>query len=274
MPSNTNRPPRRGPMGGGRGMSVPGEKAKDFKGAVKRLLKELNKFKILMLLSIILAIFSAVLTILAPDKLSELTDEISSGLTVNTDNLQELVNITTENLNEERLKEIIPQILDINIDQNTLNYILSNENISQQDKLEFQEAITDMSNIAGILKIDNNAISFSNNYVDNIMLMNSRADELEKIRLYLEELRANINSKNNSLESIPSILPIDSRYAVISRPYQAGSVISKGVGFETIAGTLIRATAPGTVNDISYDKNTGFPLKRMYHPVIIRRRFQ
>ena len=43
MPSNTNRPPRRGPMGGGRGMSVPGEKAKDFKGAVKRLLKELNK---------------------------------------------------------------------------------------------------------------------------------------------------------------------------------------------------------------------------------------
>ncbi len=147
MPSNTNRPPRRGPMGGGRGMSVPGEKAKDFKGAVKRLLKELNKFKILMLLSIILAIFSAVLTILAPDKLSELTDEISSGLTVNTDNLQELVNITTENLNEERLKEIIPQILDINIDQNTLNYILSNENISQQDKLEFQEAITDMSNM-------------------------------------------------------------------------------------------------------------------------------
>ena len=45
MPSNTNRPPRRGPMGGGRGMSVPGEKAKDFKGAVKRLLKELNKFR-------------------------------------------------------------------------------------------------------------------------------------------------------------------------------------------------------------------------------------
>ena len=124
--------------------------------------------------------------------------------------------------------------------------------------------ITDMSNIAGILKIDNNAISFSNNYVDNIMLMNSRADELEKIRLYLEELRANINSKNNSLESIPSILPIDSRYAVISRPYQDGSIISKGIGFETIAGTLIRAAASGTVNDVSYDKDSGFTIT-IYH---------
>ncbi|MDO6994668.1 peptidoglycan DD-metalloendopeptidase family protein [Brachyspira innocens] len=120
--------------------------------------------------------------------------------------------------------------------------------------------MTDMSNIASILKIDNDTMSFSNDYVDNIMLMNSRADELEKIRLYLEELRANINSKNNSLESIPSILPIDSRYAVISRPYQDGSIISKGIGFETIAGTLIRAAASGTVNDVAYDKDSGFTI--------------
>ncbi|ADG72020.1 M23 family metallopeptidase [Brachyspira murdochii] len=124
--------------------------------------------------------------------------------------------------------------------------------------------MTDMSNIASILKIDNDTMSFSNNYADNILLMNSRADELEKIRLYLEELKANINSKNNSLESIPSILPIDSRYAVISRPYQEGSIISKGVGFETIAGTLIRAAASGTVNDVSYDKDSGFTIT-IYH---------
>ena len=43
------RPPRRGPMHGPGGMGAPGEKAKDFKGAVKRLFKELNKFKILIL---------------------------------------------------------------------------------------------------------------------------------------------------------------------------------------------------------------------------------
>ena len=149
---------------------------------------------------------------------------------------------------------------------------------SYQDKLReinsfediFNSVVTndyyreDMSNMAKKLNIENANIDFRTNYADNILLLNSRSEELEKIKGYLDELRANITSKNNSLEPIPSILPIDSRYAVISRPYQAGSVISKGVGFETIAGTLIRATASGTVNDISYDKNTGFTIT-IYH---------
>lgn len=122
----------------------------------------------------------------------------------------------------------------------------------------------DMSNIAALLKAETNSLDFSTNYIDNILLINSRANELEKLKVYLDELKANITSKNNSLETIPSILPIDSRYAVISRPYQDGSIISRGIGFETIAGTLIRATASGTVNDVSYDKDTGFTIT-IYH---------
>lgn len=122
----------------------------------------------------------------------------------------------------------------------------------------------DMSNIASLLKVESNNMNLATNYADNILLMNLRAEELEKLKMYLDELRANITSKNNALEPIPSILPIDSRYAVISRPYQEGSIISKGIGFETIAGTLIRATASGTVNDVSYDKDTGFTIT-IYH---------
>ena len=122
----------------------------------------------------------------------------------------------------------------------------------------------DMSNIASLIKAETNNINLATNYADNILLMNLRAEELEKLKLYLDELKANITSKNNALEPIPSILPIDSRYAVISRPYQEGSIVSKGIGFETIAGTLIRATASGTVNDVSYDKDTGFTIT-IYH---------
>ncbi|PTY41279.1 M23 family metallopeptidase [Brachyspira hampsonii] len=122
----------------------------------------------------------------------------------------------------------------------------------------------DMSNIASLMKVDTNSINLSANYADNILLMNSRSEELEKLKVYLDELKANITSKNNALEPIPSILPIDSRYAVISRPYQKGSIVSRGIGFETIAGTLIRATASGTVNDISYNKDTGFTIT-IYH---------
>ena len=79
MANNQSRPPRRGPMGPGMGPGV-GEKAKDFKLAVKRLVKELGKFKILIIIALILAIAGAVLSISAPDRLSKLTDEIQAGI--------------------------------------------------------------------------------------------------------------------------------------------------------------------------------------------------
>ena len=69
-------------MGPGRGPGMgAGEKAKDFKSAIKRLFGELKGFRKLIIVALILAIFSAVLSISAPNKLSELTNKISEGLT-------------------------------------------------------------------------------------------------------------------------------------------------------------------------------------------------
>ena len=68
------------------------EKAKDFKGSIKRLLKELSDFKILIIISLILAALGSILSILSPNQLSNLTDEISKGLIVNTKNLEILSN--------------------------------------------------------------------------------------------------------------------------------------------------------------------------------------
>lgn len=70
------RSSRMGPGGG----PAPAEKAKDFKSAIKRLFKELNIFKIAIIISFILAILSSILSIMAPNKLADLTDEISKGL--------------------------------------------------------------------------------------------------------------------------------------------------------------------------------------------------
>ena len=70
-----------GPMGRG----VP-EKAKDFKASMKRLFSELRSFKVLIILSLILAIGGAVLSIMAPDRLKDLTNEIQTGISVKTDN--------------------------------------------------------------------------------------------------------------------------------------------------------------------------------------------
>ena len=78
MSNNELRPPRRGPMG--RGPGVPGEKAKDFKGAVRRLISELKTYKMFIIIALILAVAGSVLSIIAPNRLSSLTDEISTGL--------------------------------------------------------------------------------------------------------------------------------------------------------------------------------------------------
>ena len=71
-----NRPPRRH----GPGSVV--EKPKNFKRAVKRLVKSLSRFKILIVISLFLAMLGSILSIMAPNKLSNLTDEISTGLMV------------------------------------------------------------------------------------------------------------------------------------------------------------------------------------------------
>ena len=88
-----------------------GEKAKDFKSAIKRLFKELKGFKILIIVAIILAILSAVLSIVAPDQLSNLTDEISAGL--------------RGNMNMKNIKHITLLLLGLYIGSAIFNYIQS-----------------------------------------------------------------------------------------------------------------------------------------------------
>ena len=67
----------RGPMGKGANST---DKAKDFKGAMKRLFSELKIFKGLISISFILAILGAGISIVSPNILSKLTDEINKGL--------------------------------------------------------------------------------------------------------------------------------------------------------------------------------------------------
>ena len=68
-------------MPGPRGrMQNPADKAKDFKGAIKRLFDELDKYKIAIVIALVLAMLGAIIGITAPNILSKLTDEISKGL--------------------------------------------------------------------------------------------------------------------------------------------------------------------------------------------------
>ena len=115
------------------------EKAKDFKKSIKRTLKELKPFKILVIISLILSALSSILSLFAPDKLKELTDTITEGLVVNQENIKEL--------NEQIAKNFqngIPQ--EITIDNTTISII------DQQQYIEKTKNLTKDTNVNELYK--------------------------------------------------------------------------------------------------------------------------
>ena len=159
MPSN-NRP-RRGPGMG----PAPAEKANDFKGAIKRLFTELKAFHILIVIALILAALSSVLSIVAPNKLSSLTDTISEGLVINTKNFQEINTKITENLTEDNFKTVLPNILAPNISEQATIKIMTSPNFSQEEKASYQNLLQSLATEEGKA----NMISSLNNLPENIL---------------------------------------------------------------------------------------------------------
>ena len=114
------------------------EKPENFALSIKKLVKSLSSFKILISVAVILAALSSILSLVAPNKLSDLTDEISRGITINTTNMKELENDLTSNVSE------IGSILGINLDENTI-YKVNTSNISNDDKYLFNDTIKKIS---------------------------------------------------------------------------------------------------------------------------------
>lgn len=76
--SQSERGPSRphGPMGGMRG----GEKAKDFKGTIHKLLAYMGNYKLAIIVVVVLAIGSTIFTVLGPKVLGQATTALSEGL--------------------------------------------------------------------------------------------------------------------------------------------------------------------------------------------------
>lgn len=91
------------------------EKSRDFSGSMKRLIKGLNNWKIIMYIALILAMISAILALISPNKLSTLTDEITIGI--------------KPNINEDVIKDI-----------------MQDPKISQKDKQELNKLMDDYKN--------------------------------------------------------------------------------------------------------------------------------
>ena len=145
----SSSPKNHGPMKGA-------EKPKDFIGSIKKLIYSLKDFRVLIFIAIILAALSSILSLISPNKLSDLTDEISKGITINTDNMKSLEEDLTSNISN------ISNILDIKID-NDIIYKINSSDISEEDKMLFNSTLENISNDK------ENSIKYLNMLPDSIL---------------------------------------------------------------------------------------------------------
>ena len=78
-----------GGPGGRRGQDV---KVKNFGKAIKRMLTEMKAFYVLIAIAMVMSIAGSILSVVAPHKLAEITDEISAGLMLDRDKISTVAN--------------------------------------------------------------------------------------------------------------------------------------------------------------------------------------
>ena len=167
------------------------EKPKNFKQSIFRLFNSLNTFKYLVIFSLVLGFISAILSLIAPDKLSSLTDTISDGLKPN-------------------------------ITEKVITDIMSDETISIEDKQSLQELIASSNESQEVLlqKIDSLPESIYNKIKPQINMVKVKRITIFLIILYIisaifhyiesyilttvsnnfaKKLRTNISTKINKL---------------------------------------------------------------------------
>lgn len=197
------------------GNTNPDTKAKDFGKAITRLLKELKPYKFLIIISIILAITSSILSIFTPNILSNLTDRISEGLIPNKENITIIKDSIESDLNEEVIKTTIPAILNLNLDKQTITSILTNDNISTTDKELFNKFLNEkfLSNISSSNKESfNDKDNFLTNLstlpdsILNIILSDSTYNDINIPASDKITLIKSLNTNPNIPSSIANIL--------------------------------------------------------------------
>ncbi|MFM1538957.1 ABC transporter ATP-binding protein [Helcococcus bovis] len=117
---------------GGRGEEL-AENPKNFGKAIKRMLKEMKGQKIFLLISIILALFSSIITIYSPTKLSELTDEITKSIKIDNNKFAEIAKKVSENLKIDSQKSIYIDGVEVS-SNDQIKYLELMKNLNKEAK--------------------------------------------------------------------------------------------------------------------------------------------
>ena len=95
--------------------------AKNFGAAIRRMFREMKGFYLLISIAIVMSIGGSVLSVIAPEKLADITDEISAGLILD--------------------KERVAEVSTIIMQEPTENSIIEGQKVSAEDKAVFIETM-------------------------------------------------------------------------------------------------------------------------------------
>ena len=182
------------------------EKPKDFMGSIKKLIGSLRDFKVLIFVAIVLAGLSSILSLVTPNKLSDLTDEISKGITINTDNMKLVVEDISSGMSK------INEVLGIDINNETI-YRVNSSSIDIEDKNLFNVILGKISEDK-----DNSFVYFSeipDSVLDLIVsdstyngVYISKDDKIKSIRAFKDIDISNNNyvGVNNFADSVKKVI--------------------------------------------------------------------
>lgn len=139
---------RRGPGDPG---GPSGEKAKDLVGTWKKLFGYCRKYVAVVVIALICAAAGTVLTLMGPDKLSDMTDTITDGIKPDTEMLEEISDAVQGNISN-NMEAVIDSIT-VNInDQSHINEkaagIMTSPDITEADKAVFQQVLAQLAGAA------------------------------------------------------------------------------------------------------------------------------
>ena len=193
-------------MNGNRHNRGTSEKPKDIRGALLRIIKELKKYYLLIVIAIVLASVGSIIAVFTPNMLSDITNKISFGLQINTDNLYTLI---------DEVQSSVYNPKDIVIDGVTITIEEQRELLEAMPRTTNKEALAKAyskmpSKIQNLLKqkIDLDGIKKIAVILLVLYLISASFDYIEQIIMtkvsntFSYDLRKRISSKINRLKLV------------------------------------------------------------------------
>ena len=180
------------------------EKPKNFFQSLKRIIKDLNKWNYIMALALTLAMISAILSLIAPNKLSNLADEIRKGLVPKTEKIELIIKEINKSFTEENLLSKTEQI-------NTSKDLTQSDRITYYNTIQYLKNTSNKEEIGLLLMtLPDKILEIILNDIEIDKTIINAENQIEMIKISKKLNEATNEEKLKMMEQLP-----DSVYEVI-----------------------------------------------------------